>query len=72
MMTLYYKYRPINTLRDHEILQEDLNAMIERSNDWMMEFNISKCNPMQVTTNHNVSSFFYKMCNTATNLSWEP
>jgi len=48
-------YRPIITLRDHHILQEDLDALIKWSNDWKMEFNISKCNVMQVTTNQNVS-----------------
>jgi len=56
-------YRSINTPRDHDVLQEDLDTLIKWSNDWMMEFNISKCNVMQVTTNQNVSSFSYKMCN---------
>ena len=56
-------YRPINTSRNHEILQEGLNALNKWSNDWIMEFNSSKCNVMQATTNHNVSYFFYKTCN---------
>jgi len=46
-----------------DILQEDLDALIEWSNDWKMEFNIPKCNVMQVTTNQNVTPFSYKMCN---------
>jgi len=61
-------YRPINTPRDHDILQEDLDVLIKWSNDWKMEFNISKCNVMQVTTNQNVSPFSYKMCNMPLNI----
>ena len=50
-------YRPINTPRDHGILQKDLNTLIKWSNDWMMEFKISNCNVIQVTTNHCISPF---------------
>ena len=57
------------------------------ANNWMMEFNILKCNALQFTTHNNKSLFTYEMSNTPLNivqehtylgiylnhkLSWEP
>ena len=50
-------YRAIKTSSDHEILQNDLNTLTKWASDWMMEFNIPKCNIIQITTNHNKRDF---------------
>ena len=54
-------YKTIKTPQDHKILQDDLNSLTRWATDWMMEFNISKCKILQITTHHNKSTFTYKM-----------
>ena len=56
-------YRAIKTPSDHEILQNDLNTLTKWASDWMMEFNIPKCNIIQITTKHNKRNFTYKISN---------
>ena len=56
-------YRAIKTPSDHEILQNDLNTLTKWASKWMMEFNIPKCNIIQITTNHNKRNFTHKMSN---------
>ena len=55
-------YRPIKTSNNHRILQDVLNTLTKWADHWLMEFNISKCKIMQITTHHNKSNFTYKMC----------
>ena len=56
-----FLYKAIKTPRDHQILQDDLNSLVKWSTDWTMNFNISKCKILQITTHHNKSTFTYKM-----------
>ena len=56
-------YKVIATPNDHHILQNDLNSLTKWASDWLMEFNIPKCNILQITLHHNKSSFTYKMSN---------
>ena len=37
-------YKVIATPNDHHILQNDLNSLTKWASDWLMEFNIPKCN----------------------------
>ena len=54
-------YRTIKNPKDHEILQQDLNMLTKWANAWLMEFNIPKCNILQITTNPTKRNFTYKM-----------
>ena len=51
-----FLYKTIKTSDDHQILQNDLNLLTKWSTDWLMDFNISKCKILQITTHHNKSS----------------
>ena len=42
-------YRNINSPKDCEILQEDLNSLARWEPDWQMKFNVAKCHSMRVT-----------------------
>ena len=42
-------YRPIKSVNDVDILQQDLDAMVEWSQKWGMKFNPKKCESMRVT-----------------------
>ena len=59
-----FLYKTIKTSGDHQILQNYLNSLTKWSTDWLMDFNISKCKILQITTQHNKSSFTYKMFDT--------
>jgi len=80
-------YKTIATANDHRILQTDLESLTQWAKNWLMEFNIPKCNIIQFTTHHNKSTFTYEMSNSPLNtvlehtylgirlhhkLSWEP
>ena len=43
-------YRTVTSTQDHIILQDDLNALTTWANIWQMEFNVSKCKILQVST----------------------
>ena len=43
-------YKTIKNSNDHEILQEDLNTLTRWADTWLMEFNIPKCNVLQIST----------------------
>ena len=62
-------YKTIAIPNDQRILQNDLirfpNTM---ASNWLMEFNIPKCNILQFTTHHNKSTFTYKMSNIPLNI----
>ena len=36
-------YRPINSMKDHQILEQDLNNLQKWATDWGMKFNAKKC-----------------------------
>ena len=42
-------YRNINSPKDCEILQEDLNSLARWETDWQIKFNVAKCHSMRVT-----------------------
>ena len=80
-------FKTIATPNDHRILQNDLDSLTQWASNWLMEFNIPKCNILQFTTHHSKSTFTYKMSNIPLNivsehtylgirlhhtLSWEP
>ena len=54
-------YRAIKNLNDQEILQEDLNTLTKWAKAWLMEFNIPKCNILQISTHRTNRNFTYKM-----------
>ena len=45
-------YRPILSSSDQTSLQEDLTTLTKWANEWQMDFNVSKCNILQVNTHH--------------------
>ena len=57
-------YQLINSTDDHQILQSDLDTLTTWTRRWQMEFNVSKCKVLQVSTCHTKSLFFYQMCGT--------
>ena len=60
--TTFHWWNPsIQNPKDHEILQQDLNTLTKWANAWLMEFNIPKCNILQITTNFTKRNFTYKM-----------
>ena len=54
-------YRPILSSSDQTSLQEDLTTLTKWANEWQMDFNVSKCNILQVTTHHTAKNFTYHM-----------
>ena len=51
-------YREINSIDDHNILQQDLDT-VEWSSIWLMDFNICKCAILPITKKRNTSIFHY-------------
>ena len=45
-------YRLINSKRDQEQLQKDLDSLFKWSEDWLLRFNVQKCKAMQVGKVH--------------------
>ena len=54
-------YRPIWSLKDHEILQKDLETLSALANKWQMSFNVSKCKVLSLTKKKFPSRFTYFM-----------
>ena len=52
-------YRLIHLSSDQISLQDDLTTLIKWENEWQMDFNVSKCNILQVTTHHTAKNFTY-------------
>ena len=48
----------------HTVLQDDLNALTNWASVWQMEFNVSKCNILQVST-FTKNNYSYSMNSTA-------
>ena len=49
----------INLVSDHVLLQDDFDTLIKWTMTWQMDFNISKCNILLITTHHSVCNFLY-------------
>ena len=54
-------YRPIGSESNQKILQDDLTALTKWADMWQMDFNVSKCSVLQVTTHHTTKTFLYQM-----------
>lgn len=54
-------YRPIRSLDDHHILQEDLHLVTKWCEDWQMKLNSSKCQLMTFTRKTSTHRFSYYM-----------
>ena len=52
-------YREINSINDHNIIQEDLDALSELSTTWLMDFNICKCAILPITKKRYTNVFNY-------------
>ena len=57
-------YRLVNSTDDHQILQSDLDTLTTWTRRWQMEFNVSKCKILQVSTCYIKSLFSYQICGT--------
>ena len=55
-------YQIVTSPADHQILQDDLDTLTAWSRTWQMEFNISKCKILQVSTYCTKSLYSYQMC----------
>ena len=54
-------YRQIYTPADHFTLVSDLNKFLYWAKTWQMDFNVSKCAVLSVTTKRNISAYDYFM-----------
>ena len=54
-------YRQILTPADHFTLASDLNKLLSWAKTWQMDFNVSKCAVLSVTTKRNISTYNYFM-----------
>ena len=54
-------YRPIHSNDDHDKLHQDLNSLTRWATTWQMEFNVTKCNIIQLSKGHKKSHFTYTM-----------
>ena len=56
-------YREIQTPKDHDVLQTDLNKLSEWATKWQMNFNIAKCHLLRITQKRKTSHFTYTITN---------
>ncbi len=56
-----FLYREIKTNADHHALQSDLTALAKWADDWLMEFNSSKCFVLTTTLKTKPSPFNYNL-----------
>ena len=52
-------YREINSINDHNILQEDLDTLSEWTTTWLMDISICKCATLPITKKRSTSFFNY-------------
>ena len=52
-------YRTINSLHDHQVLQEDLINLTKWASDWKVDFNVTKCHLLCITKKREPSNFTY-------------
>ena len=63
-------YRTINSLHDHQVLQEDLLNLTKWASDWKIDFNVTKCHVLCITKKREPSNFIYTANSDA--LTWVP
>lgn len=56
-------YRNIKTEKDCEILNEDLKSLEHWEQNWLMEFNVSKCHILSITNKRKPISYTYELHN---------
>ena len=61
-------YRKVNTPKDPDILQRDLEKLAQWSNEWQLRFNISKCKVMCISNRKSSPATNYLINNTP--LEW--
>ena len=49
----------INSLHDHQVLQEDLLNLTKWASDWKIDFNVTKCHLLCITKKREPSNFIY-------------
>lgn len=52
-------YRPIKSIHDQILLQQDIDRLIQWSKSWGMKFNASKCNIMSVKRGLGIQRFYH-------------
>ena len=52
-------YKAINSLHDHQVLQEDLLNLTKWASDWQMDFNVTKCHLLCIRKKRKPSNFIY-------------
>ena len=52
-------YKAINSLHDHQVLQEDLLNLTKWAPDWQMDFNVTKCHLLCIRKKGKPSKFTY-------------
>ena len=52
-------YWTINSLHDHQVLQEDLLNLTKWASDWQMDFNVTKCHLLCIRKKRKPSNFIY-------------
>ena len=52
-------YRTINSLHDHQVLQEDPLNLTKWASDWQKDFNVTKCHLLCITKKQKPSNFTY-------------
>ena len=57
-------YRRINSIEDSKALQSDLDNLQQWENEWLMEFNASKCEAIRITNKRNPTDTAYTIHNT--------
>ena len=82
-----FMYRPIRSVADQVLLQQDLSALERWGDTWGKRFNASKCNIMRISRARNPIKRFYSLCgqvllevdtakyrgvNLSAELSWSP
>ena len=54
-------FRPITTLEDAQVLQDDLDLLMKWSKDWQMTFNPTKCYTLRISRLHSTIEYNYNI-----------
>ena len=57
------QYSPVSTIADCQNLQEDLDRLVQWAKTWQMNFNLTKCEMIQIT-NRIYQSAIHTKCKT--------
>ena len=56
-----FVYRAIRSIKDVELLQDDLDRLVAWGDKWQMKFNLTKCSTMNLTHKTNKKANIYTM-----------